>query len=217
MHHINCICIPLLLLSCVWRVVKKKTLSVYCVSRSCLWMRIVLCPGGDKIVLRHIHIIAYWFSFCQQSYKFPLSWTLSGSGHWGLQPCKVPLYGKVYGTQRLTCTSALHVFYAQLCILSYIFFSIGISMNADTLQLQVFKFYIKVETIVCSSSCCCRFLSKQPCPTDRFNFRSQKGRVTLSSTLISALGFSAANFRSGMWFTSCRKPVCFGLTVIQRH
>lgn len=116
----------------------------------------------------------------------------------------------------------MHVCFA--CILCtalhsliHFFFSIGISMNADTLQLQVFKFYIKVEMIVCSSSCCCRFLSKQPCPTDRFNFRSQKGRVTLSSTLISALGFSAANFRSGMWFTSCRKPVCFGLTVSQRH
>lgn len=34
-------------------------------------MCIVLCPRGDNIMPRRIHIIAYWFPFCQQSYKFP--------------------------------------------------------------------------------------------------------------------------------------------------
>lgn len=34
-------------------------------------MCIVLCPGGDNIMPHRIHIIAYWFPFCQQSYKFP--------------------------------------------------------------------------------------------------------------------------------------------------
>lgn len=73
---------------------EKKTLRVCCVSWLCLWMRGVLCPGGDNIMLRRIHIIAYWFSFCQQSYKFhppPPSWIPSGCGHRGLWPCKVSL------------------------------------------------------------------------------------------------------------------------------
>ena len=50
---------------------ERETLSGYCASWSCLWMRCALCPGGDNILLRRIHIIAYWFSCCQQSYKFP--------------------------------------------------------------------------------------------------------------------------------------------------
>lgn len=100
---------------------EKKTLRVCCVSWLCLWMRGVLCPGGDNIMLRRIHIIAYWFSFCQQSYKFPPpphhGFLLAAvTGDSDRAKCH---YGEECRTHGVTtCTSALHLLYSPLCSFS---------------------------------------------------------------------------------------------------
>lgn len=117
-HQLYLYCVftetTLLLLTCFWAccIVKE---DIKCVS--CLWKCSVLCPRGDNIMLCRIHVIAYWFSFCQQSYKFPPSWTLSGSGHWRLmQSATVVMWT---GHTATTCTSALHLLYALFCSFSH--------------------------------------------------------------------------------------------------